>query len=127
MNDRPTGLELLEAVRGFLADEVVPALQGHLKYQARVAANVVGIVAREIESEERQLAAEWSRLAELLAERGARPIGRGAQREQIQAWTRTLTDRIRAGEADEGPWREAVVAHLEQTVADKLEVARTAR
>jgi hypothetical protein len=38
-----------------------------------------------------------------------------------------LVARIRSGEADRGPWREQVVAHLRQTVADKLEVARPPR
>jgi aminoglycoside phosphotransferase (APT) family kinase protein len=46
---RPTASELLDAVRGFLTDEVMPATNGHLSFHARVAANVLGIVARELE------------------------------------------------------------------------------
>jgi aminoglycoside phosphotransferase (APT) family kinase protein len=46
---RPTASELLEAVRGFLTDQVMPATSGQLAFHARVAANVVGIVARELE------------------------------------------------------------------------------
>ena len=123
MNDRPTAAELLEAVRAFLADEVVPALDGHLKYQARVAANVVAIVAREHASEARQLSGEWGRLAALLGEAESAPAGADAQRTGIAAMNAALSERIRSGEADSGPWRAAVFAHLEQTVADKLEVA----
>jgi aminoglycoside phosphotransferase (APT) family kinase protein len=46
---RPTASELLDAVRGFLTDEVMPATTGQLAFHARVAANVLGIVARELE------------------------------------------------------------------------------
>jgi aminoglycoside phosphotransferase (APT) family kinase protein len=45
---RPTAAELIEAVREFLADEVMPATPGTLAFHARVAANVLGIVAREL-------------------------------------------------------------------------------
>lgn len=46
---RPTASELLDAVRGFLIDEVLPATDGQLAFHSRVAANVIGIVARELE------------------------------------------------------------------------------
>jgi aminoglycoside phosphotransferase (APT) family kinase protein len=46
---RPTASELLDSVRGFLSDEVMPATTGQLAFHARVAANVLGIVARELE------------------------------------------------------------------------------
>jgi aminoglycoside phosphotransferase (APT) family kinase protein len=46
---RPTASELLDAVRWFLTDEVMPATGGPVAFHARVAANVLGIVAREIE------------------------------------------------------------------------------
>jgi aminoglycoside phosphotransferase (APT) family kinase protein len=46
---RPTASELLEAVREFLTGQVMPASTGQLAFHARVAANILGIVAREIE------------------------------------------------------------------------------
>jgi aminoglycoside phosphotransferase (APT) family kinase protein len=46
---RPTASELLEAVREFLTGQVMPATGGQLAFHARVAANVLGIVARELE------------------------------------------------------------------------------
>lgn len=49
LHGRPTSVELLEAVREFLAHEVVGQTEGSLEYHARVAANVVSIVGREIE------------------------------------------------------------------------------
>ena len=47
-NGRPTARELLDAVRQFLTDDVVPGTTGDLSYQARVAANMVAIVEREL-------------------------------------------------------------------------------
>ena len=41
MNDRPGSRELLDAVEAFLRDDVIPSVEGHVRYQARVAANVV--------------------------------------------------------------------------------------
>jgi aminoglycoside phosphotransferase (APT) family kinase protein len=46
---RPTASELLEAVREFLTGQVMPASTGQLAFHARVAANILGIVARELE------------------------------------------------------------------------------
>ena len=46
---RPTASELLDAVREFLTDQVMPATSGQLAFHARVAANVLAIVARELE------------------------------------------------------------------------------
>lgn len=127
MNDRPTSTELLRAVERFLQREVVPALQGPGRYHARVAANVVAIVAREIETEEAHLVGEWERLGAVLGESGERPDARETLREGILARSEALVARIRVGDADSGPWRDEVVAHLRQTVADKLEVARPPR
>jgi Ser/Thr protein kinase RdoA (MazF antagonist) len=47
---RPTASELLEAVREFLTGQVMPATTGQLAFHARVAANVLAIVARELEA-----------------------------------------------------------------------------
>jgi aminoglycoside phosphotransferase (APT) family kinase protein len=46
---RPTASELLEAVREFLTGQVMSATTGQLAFHARVAANILGIVARELE------------------------------------------------------------------------------
>ena len=46
---RPTASELLDAVREFLSDHVMPGTSGQLAFHARVAANVLGTVARELE------------------------------------------------------------------------------
>jgi aminoglycoside phosphotransferase (APT) family kinase protein len=46
---RPTASELLEAVREYLLGSVLPATSGQLAFHARVAANALAIVTRELE------------------------------------------------------------------------------
>ena len=65
MQDRPSVSELLRAVREFLEDDLVPALEGRRRFHALVAANVLAIVERELDGEEEQLARQWDRLAAL--------------------------------------------------------------
>jgi hypothetical protein len=64
MPDRPTALELIEAVTEFLAEEVLPAATDHRqKFRTLVALNALGIAYRELQSGEEQLDEEG--LAEL--------------------------------------------------------------
>ena len=119
MQDRPTYDELLAAVERFLDDEIVANSEGARRFHARVSANVLRIVRRELAQEEEQLAREWSGLDELLGA-SERPEGRAALRETIAVRTETLCERIRQGDADAGPFRDAVFAHVRRTVRDKL-------
>jgi len=48
VHGRPTSAELVTAVREFLAEQVMPATEGALSFHARVAANVLGMVEREL-------------------------------------------------------------------------------
>jgi hypothetical protein len=127
VNDRPTSVELLRAVERFLQNDAVPSLSGPRRYHARVAANVVAIVAREIETEENHLRGEWERLGRLLDLDEAPPGEREARRAGVVARTEALVQRIRSGDGDSGPWRDSLLAHLRQTVLDKLDVARPPR
>jgi hypothetical protein len=45
---RPTATELLEAVREYLLSSVLPQTSGQLSFHARVAANALAIVGREL-------------------------------------------------------------------------------
>ena len=119
MQDRPSYDELLGAVERFLEQEIMPNVEGSRRFHARVAANVLGIVRRELEREEEQLAAEWAGLRELLGP-AERPAGRAALREAIKTRTGELCERIQRGDADTGGFREAVVGHVRRTVRDKL-------
>ena len=122
MQDRPTAVELLDAVRGFVERDVIPALDGTAKFHARVAANVLAIVARELQLADGHLAAEWQRLDALL---GAAPLPAeaAARAELLGQRTEALCERIRAGDADAGPFRDALLAHLGATVREKLAIA----
>jgi len=126
MNDRPTAAELLTAVERFLEESAVPALEGPAKYHARVAANVARIVARELATEDAHLAREWDGLAGLLGD-AAKPADRAGLTDAIRARNETLVERIRAGDADAGPFREALIEHLSRVVADKLDVSQPPR
>lgn len=119
MNDRPSAEELLAAVERFLRDEVVPALDGPRRFHARVAANVLAIVSRELGRGEADLQAEWQGLVALLGRDGSPPDDlRGALREANEE----LLRRIRAGEADGGSFRDALLGHLRRVVGAKLAV-----
>lgn len=120
MQDHPTSLELINAVAQFLNTELAPTLSDpRLKFRALVAANVLNIVARELELSDAQLRAERERLNELLSENAS---GENL-RADVERMTRELSQKIRAGEADEGAFHNAVFAHVEQTVIEKLLIA----
>jgi hypothetical protein len=124
VQDRPTARELILAVRGFLEDDVVPALEGRRRFHALVAANVLGVVERELAGEEKALAAEWHGLVRVLGEERAQlPERLEALRAAVTALNTTLAARIRRGDADGGPLRTAVRAHVRTTVLEKLRVA----
>jgi hypothetical protein len=53
VTDRPTASELVEAVREFLEEEILPTLDDHrLKFRTLVALNALGIAARELATED---------------------------------------------------------------------------
>jgi hypothetical protein len=66
MHDRPTALELIEAVTEFLSTEALPAATDHrLKFRTLVALNALRIAARELQASNKLLLepAEVSELA----------------------------------------------------------------
>jgi hypothetical protein len=125
MQDRPTVDELLGAVERFLREDIVPATDGRRQFLARVAANAIGLVTRELASESAHAAREWAGLDGLL---GAEPLPaeRAAIAERVRARNQELCERIRAGEFDDDAGREALLRHLRATVRDKLEVTNRA-
>ena len=123
MQDRPTVPELLQAVVYLLDEELVPNLTGSRQFYGRVAANVLRTVIRELEHEEEQLAAEWKRLNEILPSSTEYPPTRAGLREAILRRTEDLCERIRQGDADAGPYRDQVLAHVRQSVREKLLVS----
>ncbi len=64
-HDRPTAEELLEAVRAYLVADVAEATEGRVAFHARVAANVLGMVARQLTAGETHARAHAERLERL--------------------------------------------------------------
>ena len=69
MQDRPTPEELLEAVAAFLRDHVMPgpSVSGQVAFHARVAANVLDIVRRQVALAPAAHEREHTALVKLLA------------------------------------------------------------
>lgn len=103
-HDVPTIAELVEAVREFLVHDVMTTTDGRVRFHARVAANALAIVERELDLGERQAVSHAERLAALGVADDA-----------------DLARRIRSGGLDDR-WDE-VAAAVRASVADKLAVA----
>jgi hypothetical protein len=73
LHDRPTAVELIEAVRGALGEEILPLLDGREAFQLRVSLRALGIVRRELELAGRH-AALRARLLERFGLHGEREL-----------------------------------------------------
>lgn len=123
MQDRPTSVELLEAAADFVDREIVPAIEGARQFQARVVANVMRIVAREIQLEDPAARAEVKALARVLGRDAPHLHSLDDLREASRTMAEELSARIRAGEADDLARRGEVLAIVRQSVEDKLKIA----
>ena len=121
MQDRPTVHELLDAVQRFLDEEVVPNSEGRRQFVARVSANVLRMIDRELLLEDVHQAREWAALDALLGP-APLPPERAARLAALRQRNDELCVRIRNGAFDEGPAYAAVVASVRQSVQDKLAV-----
>src|SRR5208282_4305273 len=102
MMDQPSMRELVEAVRDFLENRAMPELKGHTAFHARVAANALGIVARELELAGAATAQEKERLKTLLGCDGT-----------VEDMNRELCRRIRSSDLSlDAP---GLADHLERT------------
>ena len=112
LQDRPTAAELAEAVREFLERDVMPGdgIPGRVAFHARVAANVLGMVERELTIGPDLDAAERARLAELLGHDG-----------ELRDLLAELAGKIRDGTLDDR--RDEVMACVLESVRAKLLVA----
>ena len=120
MADRPTKVELLQAIQRFIDEDLIDELEGVRRFHARVASNALGIVARELELGGESLERRRAKLSEFLSET---PVEEGASPEQaVDALESALVERIRAGDADGAPFRDQVLAYLELSVAERLAI-----
>jgi hypothetical protein len=109
MQDPPTVAELLDATAAFLREVAVPQLSGHAAFHARVAANALDVVKRELELRPVAERGEHARLTALLQTDG--PL------EEMNA---LLSRRIAAGELTlQTP---GLAAHLWATTLAKVAI-----
>jgi len=71
MQDRPSPSELIGAVATFLKNVVAPETKGALSFNARVAANALEMMKRELDTAPAEDAAELARLKALLGADGS--------------------------------------------------------
>lgn len=107
MMDQPSVLELVLAVRDFIEQKAMPELRGHTAFHARVAANALGIVARELEHGATSGDAERARLTKLLGHDGG-----------LMELNRELCTAIRAGRINLGT--PGLTEHMTLTTRDKV-------
>jgi hypothetical protein len=109
MMDQPSALELVTAVREFIEKHAMPELQGRTAFHARVAANALAIVARELEEGGSAAGTEAERLRHLLQQDGT-----------LSELNRELCRRIRDGRV---AWDDpALGEHLVPTTLAKIAV-----
>jgi len=113
VQDRPTAIELLDAVREFLERDVMAATEGRVQFHTRVAVNALGMVSREL-----ALGTEFDRDEAVLL---AGLLGIDDPTVDRRALEVELAARIRAGALDDR--RDEVVALLSTIVRHKLEIA----
>ena len=120
MQDRPTYDELLAAVERFLDTEIVPNVPGSRGFHARVAANAIRTVRRELEMEDEQLRAECAGLDAILGE-AALPSTLTGIRAALRSRNEELCALIRTNSTTE-EISPAVRDHIRQIVEAKLRV-----
>ena len=109
MQDQPSPIELLEAVRSFIEDQAIPRLEGRAAFHARIAVNALAVVERGLALGPGQDDAERERLEALLGRTGT-----------LDELNRELCRRIRTGEAELDTL--GLAKHLRETTLAKLAV-----
>ncbi|OPX37708.1 MAG: hypothetical protein B1H11_05540 [Desulfobacteraceae bacterium 4484_190.1] len=122
MQDPPSAIELIRGIYNFLEKELVPVLQEPLKFHTRVAANLLKIIEREQELENRNLFNEAERVSRLLSKLPTSASSPEGLRAEILKLNDELCTRIRRGDADHDPWHRKVVDHIKRTLIEKLEI-----
>ena len=90
MQDQPNPSEVLTAVARFLKEEVAPATTGRTSFQARVAANALEMMRRQLDLAPAEDAAELMRLEALLGQAGDLTALNAELSRRIQAREMTL-------------------------------------
>ncbi len=110
MHDQPSQIELIEAVANFL-ERAAPELSGHTAFHARVAANVLQILKRDLAARPQNDAEAKRRLVALLAADASTPL---------DVLERRLAEGIRSGALSMAT--PGLTEHLKRTTIDQLNV-----
>lgn len=121
MQDRPTAIELLDALGDFMRDRAAHARDRWERFQFQVAANSIGIVSRELRMEDDFMRDEWRGLDALLGTEPMPDGGADAWRSRMLERNTELAERIRRGEFDGND--DALVRHVWETVVNKVRIA----
>ena len=124
MQDRPTAQELVEAVASFLETEILPTLTDpRLRFRGLIAANVLGIVARELADGRSSLPKERLQLAKLLGNDLTDIPDRDADLlSGVALLSREFCLRVRSGVFDSTVAFDAALVFAEATVVEKLRI-----
>lgn len=120
MQDLPDAPTILGEVARFLAEKVRPAVDDRgLAFRVRIAAHLLGVLAREATLADGQLEQEAARLSDLL--------GVDAPQRDLDAWVlaqnTTLARGLRSGDFDDATL-DAIRGHLLTTLRETLAVVQ---
>lgn len=101
MLDQPTPVEMLDVIAAYIRDQLAPQLPAAAVFHARVAANAIDLVRRQLESGESLEAESLARLRSLLGQDGdaatlERALSRGIRDGSITASTPGLIEHLMA-------------------------------
>lgn len=122
MQDRPTAVELLDALEAFMRDRAANARDRWERFQFQVAANSLGILRREADLEEDFVREEWHGLDTLLGEEPI-PARYHDLVLRLQQRNESLVQAIKRGDFDGADSEEPLLRHLYQTVVNKVRIA----
>lgn len=107
--NRPTSLDLLEAVAEFIENIIIPKLDSYSAFHARVSVNALGIVRREIEFGGALNKEEHKRLSLLLNHEGG-----------LNELNALLCQRIRDAQINQAD--AGLIDHMKKTTMGKLSI-----
>jgi hypothetical protein len=121
MQERPNKSALLMSIARFLLEEARPALTDpRLNFRALIAANLAGIVANELATDDEHITRELERLRPVVPDVGAGPTP-DLRREALLEANARLARWLREGEPTETDIAR-VAGVLRETLKDKLSV-----
>jgi hypothetical protein len=121
VQDRPTAAEILATVGEYLQQDVLPVVDGSLRYQTLVAANLITLLGRELDAGDGPARREYAELTALIDTAtdsdSEQPVSAGL--DELNA---ALQARLLAEELPDPQFLRRARDVLERAVRDKLAV-----